>query len=294
MKNDPQVICFGEVLWDVVGSSRHIGGAPLNVCYHLTQHGYDCRMISQVGHDQKGGELLSGISQLGVDTSLISVTDQYPTSEVPVQVSGDGKVSYTILENVAWDAIPFDEAKAMLVAKASYFVFGSLACRSRVTRDTLLRYLGFAKWKVLDLNLRSPHYDSMLIRDLLSYADTLKLNDDELAIIGTQLGARDQDPSGAIQQVFRQYPRIKEIILTMGADGAQYFSADLQLRVPARKVEVVDTVGSGDAFLAAFLAGKLQQKPIQECMNDAVVLSGFIAGSRGACPVYSVEEVYSA
>ena len=291
MKVNMRVICFGEVLWDMVGNKGLIGGAPLNVCYHLSKHGIDSRLISQVGKDQKGAELLSGISQLGVNTEMISVSPDLPTSEVLVHLAADGKVTYTIVENVAWDAIPYSEQYATEIAASDCFVFGSLASRSAVSKDSLFRYLAHAKWKVIDLNLRQPYFDKQIIHQLLSSCNTLKINDDEFRLISEYFDITGSDEQEILMGILVQFPDINEIIVTWGADGARYFSSDLYLKVPAVKVEVVDTVGSGDAFLAAFLAGKLQQKSIQQCMHDAVVLSGFIAGSRGACPVYDLEDV---
>ena len=291
MKDKMRVICFGEVLWDMVGNKGLIGGAPLNVCYHLSKHGIDSRLISQVGKDEKGIELLSGISQLGVNTDMISVSPDLPTSEVLVHLAAAGKVTYTIVENVAWDAIPYSEQYAADISVSDCFVFGSLASRSAVSKESLFRYLANAKWKVMDLNLRQPYYDKHIIRQLLSSCTTLKINDDEFRLISEYFDISGSNDQEILMGILAQFPGITEIIVTWGAEGAQYFSPTLHLKVPAVQVEVVDTVGSGDAFLAAFLAGKLQQKSIQQCMRDAVVLSGFIAASRGACPAYRLDDV---
>ena len=294
MKSNLSVICFGELLLDVVGQNRHIGGAPLNVCYHLSRCGIDSRLVSQVGDDQKGIDLISGIRQLGVNTSMVSVSPDLPTSEVLVQLTDEGKATYTIVENVAWDAIPFNETHVPFISEADCFVFGSLALRSNASRRALFRYLEHARWKVIDLNLREPYFDKQIIHQLLSACHTLKINDDELRLIVDYFdiaGSNDQEQVRAILNLF---PNITEIILTLGAEGAKYVSQDTCLEVPAIKVEVVDTVGSGDAFLAAFLSGKLQQKPVKECLQDAAVLSSFIAGSRGACPLYESKDLNQA
>jgi fructokinase len=274
----------------VVNNSRLIGGAPLNVCYHLSRHGIESKLISQVGNDARGIELLSAVSQLGIDTSFISLSATHPTSEVLVDLSAEGKVSYTIVENVAWDVIPFEAEKSDEVSRAECFVYGSLASRSPITKNSLFSYLPRSNWKVLDLNLRSPYFDKSIVQEMLLSSDTLKINDDELWMIAGFFDWSALGKEEIVREIFRLFPNNKEIILTLGAEGAEYFSGDLHLRVPAVKVNVSDTVGSGDAFLAAFLSGKLKQKPIQQCLEDAARLSAFVAGSRGACPEYSGRE----
>lgn len=285
-----KIICFGEVLWDVVADNRLIGGAPLNVCYHLSKFGVDSKVISQVGEDSYGTDLIQGISKLGVNTSLITISPNYATSKVLVHITKKGEISYEIVENVAWDFIQFDEKIAQEIAKANYFVYGSLSTRNEVSKSTLLRYLEYSNWNVLDLNLRYPYYDQKIIHQLLSSCNTLKINDEELLVI-SDLFFKNSHPDQRIESVFKIFSNINEVIVTKGAEGVSYYSKEEAVEIPGIKVQVADTVGSGDSFLAAYLAGRLHHKPIIKCLKDAVVLSAFIASRQGACPVYSLEEI---
>lgn len=291
MKEDKSAVCFGEVLWDCVFENRFIGGAPLNVCYHLLKAGIRSRVVSRVGTDAEGTELISGIKKLGVDPELIAVGPGQPTSKVLVNLSADGQVSYEIRYPVAWDHIAFDERIAREISEAACLIYGSLICRSPVSKETLMRYLPYARWRILDLNLRSPFYDEDLVRLLLSTCHTLKINEDELSTIFAMPGMDAGTERGRAAQLFQVFPDLSEIIVTRGASGADHYSRSGKTEVGGIKVAVADTVGCGDSFLAAYVAGKLKNKPIGTCLKDAVTLSAFIAGFHGACPVYTPGDV---
>lgn len=282
-----KVICFGEVLWDVLGNSRLIGGAPLNVCYHLSKQGISSKIVSQVGGDIDGVDLKEGIRKLGVDTDFISISEIHPTSKVLVNMADHGKVSYQIVENVAWDFVVFDEQIAREISLTDCFVYGSLITRNAVSSNTLLKYLQYANWKVLDLNLRQPYYDKEIINKLLSTCNTLKINDEELTTITSLFSLASNNQQELMTEILRTFSDIKEIIVTKGADGAVYHSREETIEVGGIKVNVVDTVGSGDSFLAAYIASKLNNKPVYECLQNAISLSAFIATQQGACPIYN-------
>ena len=293
IENKKKVICFGEVLWDVVADRKLIGGAPLNVCYHLSKNGIDAKIISQVGNDAEGKELLNGIKNLGVDSSLIDLSPKYPTSKVLVKVLEDGKVGYDIVKNVAWDFISFNEDTAKEIAISDFFVYGSLSSRSLLSKQTLLSYLAHANWKVLDLNLRKPFFDKETMHSLLSTCNTLKINDEELLVINDFFFEKKETQQMQIDAIFDMFANIKELILTKGAAGASYHTRQENIEMLAIKVVVADTVGSGDSFLAAYLAGKLNGKPVRECLQDSIALSAFIASKQGACPPYKSDDILS-
>lgn len=286
VNNMGNVLCFGEVLWDNLPEGRRVGGAPLNVCYHLNKQGVASQIVSQVGHDINGKELLAAVVELGVDVSYLDQSADHPTSTVEVHVGEEGKVSYEIVEHVAWDFIEYNTQVAKSIEQADAFVFGSLAARDTLSRETLLRYLSHAACPVFDINLRQPFYASEFILELLSKCKILKINDDELVLLA---GWIDIDPAGEdaiIAQLFVLYPGIEEVILTKGAKGASYFDRNQKIDIAAVAIKVKDTVGSGDSFLAAFLASKIQGKSVKEALEKAVSLSAFVATHAGACPAY--------
>lgn len=283
-------VCFGEVLWDVFEGGKKIGGAPLNVCYHLSQLGVPGRIISQVGEDADGRAILLLLHDMGLQDHYCRATDDYPTSTVAVK-STDQAVMYHITDNVAWDHIPVDQALFEVIEMSSVFVYGSLAARSEVSRNTLKTYLLYAKWKVFDVNLRQSHYSREGIELLLKQCDTLKVNDEELALLGQWFGSTATTSESIISMLIAAFPNISEVIVTMGGSGAVYFSKEQEVRLPGVHVDVVDTVGCGDAFLAAFIANKLAGRPVADCLQQAVLLSAFVATHEGGCPEYRTDDL---
>ncbi|WP_018625898.1 PfkB family carbohydrate kinase [Niabella aurantiaca] len=285
-----KVICFGEVLWDHLVTGRQIGGAPLNVCYHLSKTGIDSRIISQVGADKNGFALLEKINDLGIDARYCKLSAQHPTSTVEVLLSGDKKIVYDIVDRVAWDFIETDHTVIEDLKTAAAFIYGSLAARNAVSRNTLQTYLGQTPWPVFDINLREPFYDPGLITQLLSYSKTLKLNDEEVCILSAWFASGD-DERQVINYLFQNFCRLEEVIVTKGAEGVSYYASQFELHLAAMPVNVVDTVGSGDSFLVAFIARKLLGASIDTCLKEAIVLSAFVATKNGGTPPYQQDDL---
>lgn len=285
MKN--KVICFGEVLWDDFGETKTIGGAPLNVCYHLSRLNVEPIIVSQVGNDGLGQGIMRQLDQWQLSGKYCNVSSEHPTSTVPVQLLNNGEVKYTITEDVAWDFIEYNDDLADEIKQADAFVYGTLAARNVYTRNTLFRYLENAKWRVLDLNLRPPYVEKDILRLLIQCCHSLKLNRDELVFITTILNRETQSEEDGIATIFCAYENVQEIILTKGAAGASYYSRNERLDIDALTVSVTDTVGSGDSFLAAFVGGKLNGATNDQILKDAAVLSAFVATRQGACPAYT-------
>lgn len=289
MSNNINVICFGEVLWDDLPTGRRVGGAPLNVCYHLNKNGISSQIVSQVGDDPDGRDLLEAIEALHVDTRFVTKTSLYPTSRVEVSLLEDGQAAYHIVEQVAWDYLAYDPSVAEAIAAADALVFGSLAARNPVSRKTLFRYLDHARYAVFDVNLRQPFYSPELIKDLMARCHVLKINHDELELLTHWLDISSNSEHDRLEAVLQGYPDIREIVLTKGAGGACYHSRETQVPMRGLKVDSVSTVGSGDSFLAAFLARRITGQPVADAMRHAITLSAFVATRRGACPPYTDE-----
>ena len=263
----------------------------MNVCYHLMKMDVDSTIITQVGNDADGRAIKSEMDRLGIDGLYCFTSAVKPTSTVEVRFSGTNNAIYEIVEDVSWDDIRITNAVEELVKESDAFVYGSLVARSLVSRETLLYLLSLSSRRVFDINLRSPYYDKSLITELITYADLLKLNEDELKIVSGWLGINGADVIEQLNGILQNFPNLKEILYTRGEDGAVYCSHEGVETVEALKVIVQDTVGSGDSFLAAFLATRFRGMGVKQALRSAASLSGFIATQKGACPEYDPSKI---
>jgi fructokinase len=283
----PSVVCFGEILWDNLPGGRRPGGAPMNVAYHLNKLGIRSALVTAVGNDQPGRDLLQFVSEKGIDTRFIQIATGHNTSEVLATVGADHEVNYKIVSDVAWDYIVADTKIEAAVEAADAFVYGSLSARSMQSREALFALLDSAKYRVFDVNLRFPHYTPELIYSLMKYADLLKVNAAELQLIASWNDFNTQEEAEITKKIFHAYP-IREIVVTNGSRGASYFSLGESISRPAYPVEVQDTIGSGDSFLAALLARRLQGAGLDSALDTALAMGSFITGQAGACPDYQL------
>jgi fructokinase len=283
--NKHEVVCFGEVLWDILPSGAVPGGAPMNVAYHLYKQKKNPALITKIGIDEAGKKLLDIFSGHGVCTDYFQVDYEYETGKVYAEPNEHNEVVYDIVKPVAWDFIGWEEGFIDLVSNAEFFVFGSLAARNKQSKKTLLKLLESAKNKVLDINLRTPHYNRRIVEELLAKADFLKINLAELELI-TGWFTKYTSIDDRVKSVVDKF-RISSIVVTMGGDGALLYLNGTEYRHEGYKVEVVDTVGSGDAFLAGFLSKLLDNVSPVDTLDYASGLGAFIATQRGACPAYN-------
>lgn len=283
----PKVLCFGEALWDILPRGIFLGGAPLNVAYHLSRLGVGALPVSAVGRDFLGDEALRRISGWGLSADFIARPRRKPTGTVRAQLSPAGIATYQIAQRVAWDHITIPRRLRHRPAPAAV-VYGSLALRGSSNRaaamDLLTRWPGALR--VLDLNLRPPFDRGIGVRFALSDAQMIKLNDEELArMSGKSVGSLAQLEAAA-RQFSRQF-RVARICVTAGARGAGLLWSDRWLWEAGRPVAVRDTVGAGDAFLAAFLAAHLKRgaTPL-ESLRCACRHGEFVVARDGATPPY--------
>lgn len=287
----PTIACFGEILWDVLPTGRQPGGAPFNVAVHLHQLGLSGRFISRVGADALGTELVDFVASKGVDTDLIQHDQTHPTGVVHANVDDASEVSYDIVQPVAWDYIQADMEVEAAVATADAFVFGSLAARQAGTRDTLYRLLASARFKVFDVNMRPPHYTREVVEYLLNRADMVKLNHHELAEIMGWFGA-ETAPASAMPWLAQRFG-LQAVCVTCGADGALFWTNGQLYRAPGVAVQVQDTIGSGDSFLAALLKGWLTGQNPGEALRFACATGALVATHRGATPAFAEADVWA-
>ena len=289
----PNIVCFGETLWDVLPTGKQPGGAPFNVAVHLHQLGQPAALISRVGDDELGAELLAFLQARGLRTDYVQRDPDHPTGVVEANVGDRHEVVYTIVQSVAWDFIQYEEGLRALVAGAAMLVFGSLATRTPATRETLYRLLPAARFRVFDVNMRAPHYTREGVLHLLEHSDLVKMNHHELAEILAWVGhdATAADDDGAALEWLAARYHLQAVCVTLGADGARLWTGGRHYRSPGLAVEVTDTIGSGDAFLAALLTGWLAGQPPAECLRQACATGALVATCQGATPRITPTEV---
>jgi fructokinase len=284
-----KVVCYGEILWDILPAGELPGGAPMNVAYHLHKLNRNPAVITSVGADVYGSRLLTLLAQWGINADYINVDKTHTTGIVYATPKGPHEMAYDIVYPSAWDFILWDDRYTALMQATDYLVFGSLACRNYTTANTLFKLLELAKHKVLDINIRPPHFSPRVVEQLLHKTNILKLNLAELELIA---GWFSNEPAvtGKIQLLQDRF-HIETIVVTMGEDGAMLNMNGTIYQHPGYRVQVADTVGSGDAFLAGFLSKLIDQAAPDVMLDFACAMGAHIASYSGACPDYSSHEV---
>jgi fructokinase len=281
------ITCFGEILWDVLPTSKQAGGAPMNVAADLRNFGLNAQLISRVGHDELGLELLDFLTQKGIPTELVQVGQTHLTGVAKANISNANEVTYKIVHPVAWDYIFLDPMLLEAVRQSSLFVYGSLAARSPQTYETLLALLNVAPKTVFDINLRAPHYERATIEDLMGYADIAKLNEHELAELAGWY--TDETDLRTSMETLRARYQLDTLCVTLGAEGAALLDQTGFYQQTCFPVQVEDTIGSGDAFLAAFLYKTLQGETPRKTLEFACATGAYVATQRGATPAFTEE-----
>ena len=285
-----RIICFGEVLWDVLPAGPEPGGAPMNVAYHLKKLGNNPAVITRIGEDDYGRRLRDVFASSGVSTEYFQTDPEHSTGLVHATPNEFNEVVYDIVQPVAWDFIGWEDRFTDLLAGADLLVCGSLASRNQTSRETLLKLLDTPPRKVMDINLRPPHFDRSRIEFLLEKADILKLNSAELELITGWFG-QYATPVERVKSLQDKY-KVDTIVVTMGGEGALVAHDGQTWRHPGYPVRVADTIGSGDSFLAGFLHNMLAGTSYEQALLFACGLGSYIASRSGACPDYQVENVW--
>lgn len=280
------IVGMGEALWDVLPEGKKIGGAPANFAYHVSQFGFDSRIVSAVGEDTDGTEIMDVFQKKALKTMIARVP--YPTGTVQVTLDAVGVPCYDIKEAVAWDNIPFTDELKSLALNTRAVCFGSLAQRSQVSRDTIKRFLDAmpdldGNLKIFDVNLRQGFYTKEILCDSMSRCNVLKINDEELVVISRIFDYPGIDLQDKCWILLAKY-NLKMLILTCGTNGSYVFTPGVVSFQETPRVAVADTVGAGDSFTAAFTSAVLAGKPVQEAHKLAVEVSAFVCTQSGAMP----------
>lgn len=285
-----EILCFGEVLWDRLPTGAKPGGAPMNVALHLNAIGMDVTVASSIGNDQAGEELKQFLEDSGVATNYIQTDLELPTSEVLVHLDENNNASYEICEPVAWDNIRLTETLQEKAKHAGLMIYGSLASRNAETRNTLMSLLENDAIKLIDVNFRKPYDKQDVVEMLLEKTDIVKLNDDELFVFAGWHNKATNDEKELIKWFATNY-NVQMVCVTKGEKGALLYCEGEFYVHPGFKVNAVDTVGAGDAFLAGIVAALLQKKKTEEALAFACATGAFVASKAGATPKYDMAEI---
>ena len=285
------VVGMGEALWDVLPEGKKIGGAPANFAYHVSQFGLPSCVVSAIGDDALGKEIIENFTSKGLDQLIAEVP--YPTGTVQVEIDQTGIPMYDIKENVAWDNIPYTEHLDALAKRTKAVCFGSLAQRNVVSRETINHFLDTMPKDddsliVFDVNLRQGFYNKEILCKSMQNCNILKINDEELITVSRMFGYPGIDLQDKCWILLGKY-NLKMLILTCGINGSYVFTPGNVSFQPTPKVEVTDTVGAGDSFTAAFIASILKGKSVTEAHTIAVKTSAFVCTQKGAMPILPPE-----
>lgn len=285
------VVGMGEALWDVLPEGKKIGGAPANFAYHVSQFGLPSCVVSAIGDDALGKEIIENFTSKGLDQLIAEVP--YPTGTVQVKIDQTGIPLYDIKENVAWDNIPYTEHLDALAKRTKAVCFGSLAQRNVVSRNTINHFLDTMPKDddsliVFDVNLRQGFYNKEILCKSMQNCNILKINDEELITVSRMFGYPGIDLQDKCWILLGKY-NLKMLILTCGINGSYVFTPGNVSFQPTPKVEVADTVGAGDSFTAAFIASILKGKSVTEAHSIAVKTSAFVCTQKGAMPILPPE-----
>lgn len=285
------VVGMGEALWDVLPEGKKIGGAPANFAYHVSQFGLPSCVVSAIGDDALGKEIIENFTSKGLDQLIAEVP--YPTGTVQVEIDQTGIPLYDIKENVAWDNIPYTEHLDALAKRTKAVCFGSLAQRNVVSRNTINHFLDTMPKDddsliVFDVNLRQGFYNKEILCKSMQNCNILKINDEELITVSRMFGYPGIDLQDKCWILLGKY-NLKMLILTCGINGSYVFTPGNVSFQPTPKVEVADTVGAGDSFTAAFIASILKGKSVTEAHTIAVKTSAYVCTQKGAMPILPPE-----
>ena len=281
----PSIIGLGEILWDIFpGQKKVLGGAPANFAWHASQLEFDGCIVSAVGNDELGEELLDILAKKKLNFLIEKVN--YPTGTVQVALDSNGVPQYEICENVAWDNIPFTKQSEEFAKNCKAFYFGTLAQRSEVSRATTHRFLETVPknaYRIFDINLRQHFYSKEIIHSSLQCCNMLKINEEETVEIARIFELIGMNELEVCSHLLKTY-NLEIVMETKGAVGSYIFANGETSYLETPKVQVVSTVGAGDSFTGSFVAALLLGKSLREAHQKAVEVSAYICTQHGGMP----------
>ena len=279
------IVGIGEILWDILPSGKVIGGAPANFAYHVQELGESSLVVSCVGNDELGREIIARLENMDISTEFLYVDNKHLTGASSVKINKEGKPSYIIMEGVAWDYIPTSTLLCELASKSAAVCFGTIAQRSELSRLTIQKFLGLMEQetiRVFDINLRQNYYSEEIIKSSLNLANVLKLNENELSVV-KKLLKLSGDEKKILNELSKKYS-LNLIALTKGSEGSILFKEGIISKHEGYRINVEDTVGAGDAFVAALVTGLLKGYKLDDLHKKANRIASYICSKHGATP----------
>lgn len=285
MKKNKKITGLGEILWDLLPDGKQLGGAPANFVYHAQQLGYDGQIVSAIGHDDLGDEIIQRLQNKNMDCRYITKSEKYPTGKVEVELDGEGNPEYNIIENVAWDHIPYSDQLEKLARQSDAVCFGSLAQREPQSRETIQKFIRHTSHnciKIFDINLRQNYYNRQIIKTNIELTSVLKLNTDELNELSSMFSINGTE-NNILEELLEKFD-LQLIALTKGSSGSKLKSQDEISYLEPLTTDIKDTVGAGDSFTAALASGLLQGLSLRNCHKNANLLASYVCAKDGATP----------
>ena len=285
MKESFKVAGIGELLWDFLPQGKQLGGAPFNFAFHAFYAGCQPFVVSGIGSDTLGREILMKFDEFGLDKSFVQQIQDYSTGTVTVSIDKNGIPAYVIHEEVAWDYIQWNSSLQTLAGKLDAVCFGSLAQRNKESRQTINNFLKATKpdcLRIFDVNLRQSYYNYEILFDSLNLTSILKLNDEELPVIAALFELKGGEEE-LLDQLMKKF-RLKLIALTKGSRGSVLYTINEKSYMNAPKVKIADTVGAGDSFTAILVTGILKNLKLQQIHKSANEIAAFVCTQEGATP----------
>ncbi|MEC8557306.1 MAG: carbohydrate kinase [Planctomycetota bacterium] len=284
----PRIISIGEVLWDLFPDGERFGGAPANFACHAALQGAEVAMVSAVGNDKRGHDAIEILAEYGIDVSLVQGIPDAPTGTVGIELNAQGKPTFTIHERSAWDQLEWNDDIANYLAAADAICFGTLGQRSEVARQTIRQAIKMAAARgiicVVDINLRAPFFNAKTIRESIQLASILKLSDEEIVAACSACGVSDSRSTLDSLRALITFGNLDRVVMTRGAEGAVLVTTEGIIEQPGIATDIVDTVGAGDAFTAAFIMGELYREVRETNLRKACEVAAAACSHAGAIP----------
>jgi fructokinase len=284
-----KVLCIGEVLWDIICGQEHIGGAPFNLAAHLARLGCRSSILTRVGADSRGEAVVGEMKRLGVDTSLVQIDLHHPTGWAKVELTGDGAATFSFPDDPAYNFIEADDQMLRRLAgeQLDALCFGTLQQKGRRTHESLLRVLRSvsARQVLYDVNIRLDFYPEEILRQSLQFSTVVKFNADEAPLVAQRLFGDALPEAELAARLAAEFP-VRVLCVTKGGDGCTVYSGGASRTCVCKTVRVVDTVGAGDAFAAAFLEYYCRTGDPFASAERGNLLGAYVASRPGAVPEY--------